>query len=352
MPSLAIAIALAISLAAPAPPPDKPAVAASQLASLEWAFEHVLSTPNGPVAVNWASLSHDREHGETFVVAEGFVRVFDRSGMEVYRFGDDGGLGNVTRVVPLEDGELVALTMLDGVRAYVRCDFRGELRERFSLSGLPPGFTPFEPDQLVYRDGKLYFAERGSMRVVVTDLSGNHKQSFRLKDLVAAATPPDADRKPASSLDGFNVDSAGNILFTMSTMFAGARLTPGGQLRTFGSRGSTPGRFNIIGGIDSDPAGNVYVTDRLRSIVSVWDRELRYLGEFGYRGDAPSNLLTPFELAVGDGRIFVAQAGKRGVKVFRARVVEPNPRIAPPPPPPPAPPPPPVQRPRPKGMLG
>ncbi len=114
----------------------------------------------------------------------------------------------------------------------------------------------------------------------------------------------------------------------MSTMFAAGIVTPAGEVRLFGSRGSRPGRFNNVGGIDADERGNLFVTDRLRSVVSVWNRELRHLGDFGYRGDSTSNLITPYEIAVGNGNVFVAQAGKRGVRVFRVQLVEP----APPPP--------------------
>jgi hypothetical protein len=322
---LPVALALVFAVAAPKPMTGRPTAkpdAVEPPQSVEATFHHDLSTATGRVALNWPSLFYDRAHDEIFVVAEGFVRVFDSTGMEVYRFGEDGALGNVTRVVVLEDGQILALSTIDGRRAYVRCDFRGDFVETFSLNGLPKTFGPFEPDQMAYRGGKLYFAERGTMRVVMTDTDGVYKQSFQLRDLVARAVSGDTERKPAGSMDGFNVDSAGNMLFTMSTMFAGATGTPRGVLRLFGSRGSTPGRFNIIGGIDSDEAGNVYVTDRLRSVVSVWDRELRHLADFGYRGDAESNLLTPFEIAVGNGKVFVAQAGLRGVKVFRVQFTD------------------------------
>lgn len=320
-----LALALSLVVAAAPQPPAKPAAKAPQLPTLEAIYEHNLSTPAGVVPLTWPAISYDRQNKELFVVAEGFVRIFDASGMEVHRFGDDGSLGNITRVLPLEDGELVLLTSLNGAPAYLRCDFRGELIAPLTLTGLPEALAKFEPDQLGYYDGDLYFAERGSMRVVVTDVMGRYRDSYRLADLVAAKIAGDLERKAPSSMDGFNVDASGNILFTMSTMFAGAVLSRTGDLRIFGSRGSTPGRFNIIGDIDADEAGNVYVTDRLRSIVSVWDRELRALGEFGYRGDEPSNLLTPFEIAVGNGKVFVTQAAKRGVKVFRVRLLSPEP---------------------------
>lgn len=346
---LALVIALALA-AAPRPAPgERPASkpAPPPLPAVEAKYEHELTTPNGVVPLTWPSLSYDPAYRELFLVAEGFVRIFDASGMEVHRFGDDGSLGQISRAAVLADGEIVLLTTIDRRRAYLRCDFRGELIARFGLTGLPEAFDDFDPDQLVYRDGSLYFAERGRMRVVVTDVTGGYRQSFDLGALVAAAVPANGDRKPATNMDGFNVDARGNLLFTMSTMFAAGVVSRAGELRFFGSRGSRPGKFNIIGGIDSDEAGNLYVTDRLRSVVSVWDGELRHLGDFGYRGSSASNLLAPYEIAVGNGRVFVAQAGKRGVKVFRVRLVEPEP----PAPPGKSPPKPPLRMP-PRGTAG
>jgi len=344
----AFAAALALAAAAPSrPPPAKPAPTpgAAELPTVAATYLHDLSTANGLVALTWPALAYDRAHSELFMVAEGFVRIFDASGMEVHRFGDDGALGYIMRVAPLEDGELILISSLNGVRTYLRCDFRGEPLGSLTLTGLPAEFANFEPDQLVYADSRLYFAERGSMRVVVTDVMGGYRFSYKLRDLVAAKiagdkVAGDSDRKPAVNMDAFNVDAAGNLLFTMSTMFAGGIVSPSGDLRLFGTRGSMPGKFNIIGGIDADEKGYVFVTDRLRSVVSVWDRELRYLGEFGYRGSADGNLWTPYEIVVGNGRVFVSQARNLGVRVFQVRIVEPKvpdeppPLSAPPEPPP------------------
>jgi hypothetical protein len=321
-----IALALALALtAAPRPAPGgsaaAPAPAPEPAPVVVVTREHDLSTATGLVELTWPALWYDRSHGETYVVAEGFVRIFDANGMETYRFGDDGSLGDLLRVVVLDDGKIIALTRLNGVRALIRCDYRGELISRLTLSGLPQAFADFAPDQLVYRNERLYFAESGKMRVVVTDVDGTYRQSFRLGDLVTAAVRSDAERQGAPSMDGFGVDASGNLLFTMSLMFAAGVVSPSGALRLFGTRGSTPGRFNIVSGIDADEEGNIYISDRLRSVVSVWSPELKHLGEFGYRGDGPTNLLAPFDIAVGGGHVFVAQAGNRGVRVFRVSLV-------------------------------
>jgi outer membrane protein OmpA-like peptidoglycan-associated protein len=346
---VALVAALALSAAVPARPPvagpGKPQE--SPLPTLVVQREHELSSATGLVALTWPNVTYDRARGETFVVAEGFVRIFNSVGMEMFRFGDDGSLGWVTRVVVLEDGTIIALSILNERRAFLRCDYRGELIARFALMNLPAPFADFDPDSILYRNGRLYFAERPRMRVVATDVDGTYRQSWDLAGIVASALRSDPDRKPQGYMDGFGVDSNGNLLFTMSVMFSAGVVSPSGDLRLFGTRGSTPGRFNNVGGIDADEEGNIYVVDRLRAVVSVWTPDLRHIGEWGYRGYGGTNLITPYEIAVGNGHVFVAQAGKQGVKAFRVRVVAPPEPPAPSPPPAPPPPRPPPRTPPP-----
>lgn len=321
---VALVAALALAASVPARPsaagPGKPQ---ETLPTLVVQREHELSSATGLVALTWPNVTYNHTRDETFVVAEGFVRIFNSVGMEMFRFGDDGSLGWVTRVAVLEDGTIIALSNLNGRRAYLRCDYRGELITRFGLVNLPVPFADFEPDSLLYRNGRLYFAERPRMRVVATDVDGTYRQSWDLAGILASALRSDPERKPANSMDGFGVDSKGNLLFTMSVMFSAGVVSPSGELRLFGTRGSTPGRFNNVGGIDADEDGNVYVVDRLRAVVSVWSPDLRHIGEWGYRGYGGTNLITPYEIAVGNGRVFVAQAGNRGVKAFRVRFADP-----------------------------
>jgi len=284
--------------------------------------QHDLSNANGLIPLTWATLSVDRTSGEFFVVADGFVRIFNSVGMESYRFGDDGSLGSVERLVVLDDGSLVVLTILNGARVFLHCDYRGDLIARWVMTGLPEGFEDFTPDAMIFRNQRLYFAEKSRMRVVVTDVDGVYRQSYQLLPLVTGIVQNDPDRKSRGSMDGFGVDPQGRLLFTSSIMFSAGVVSPSGELKLFGSRGSTPGRFNNVGGIDADEKGNLYVTDRLRAVVSVWSPDLKHLGEFGYRGYGPSNLIAPWDIVVSGDRVAVSQAANRGVKVYRVRLVQ------------------------------
>jgi hypothetical protein len=75
--------------------------------------------------------------------------------------------------------------------------------------------------------------------------------------------------------------------------------------------------FGHVKGIARDDMGNYLVVERLRAVVMVFDKEFRFLKEFGYRGSKPENLIWPSDVAVGNsGKYFVTQVMNRGVSVF------------------------------------
>jgi hypothetical protein len=50
----------------------------------------------------------------------------------------------------------------------------------------------------------------------------------------------------------------------------------------------------------------------------VFDKKFNFLAQFGYRGFKPGNLIVPDDIAIDDkDRIYVTQARKRGVSVFK-----------------------------------
>ncbi len=119
-------------------------------------------------------------------------------------------------------------------------------------------------------------------------------------------------------MDGFTLDKNGNILFTIPVFFSAYRLSPDGTMASFGAAGSGPGKFGIVSGIIADNRGNYVVSDKLRCVVSVFDNNLNFVTEFGYRGKNPQNLVIPSDLAMdGNNNLYVIQAGMRGVSVFR-----------------------------------
>jgi len=293
--------------------PPKPAAGGAGLD--HYLFD--IATPIGQARSTWAALAYDRGHDELFAVYANQVHVFNAAAMESYAFGGDGDLGLVQRVALLEDGGMVLLSSVEGRPALLKADFRGERQGELKLSGLPATFAGFLPDKVVAQGGKLHLVQSGQMRVVVTNLDGKVEQAIDLAKLVLAESGG-----MQVGLSGFTVDDEGRYLFTMPLSFVAFVMTPQQELRKFGSRGSVPGKFNVAGAIACDEHGSVFVLDRLRAVVMIWNADLHFVREFGYRGDGPDNLIAPYDLAVGNGKVFVSQAGDRGVKVFQYQPVK------------------------------
>jgi hypothetical protein len=292
--------------AAPAPPP------APRVPFYDVTYLYSLSTNFGPVPVSNAQLSYDREHHELFVSGDGPVRVFNESGMETFTFGEDPEIGFIVSIASTEDGDLVALTAREGRMALVRLSFRGELRGAIQPQGLPEDYAQFQPSIMRYANGKLYLADLGGMRIVVLEPSGAYVASYDVAEKLG-----EAKKRGDLGLRGFNVDREGNMLFTIQPLFRAYSMSPEGEIHAFGQKGSAPGKFNIVGGIARDDAGNYYVADILKSAVIIFDREFAYRKEFGYRGPKPGNLAAPEDLAASGDRLFVSQRARKGVSVFQ-----------------------------------
>ena len=279
-------------------------------------YLYTLSDFYGPVPCNWVSLTDDAGRFETYVadVADRSVRVFNSSGMEVYRFGDDGTSGTVSAVAVSPQGDIYILSRKADHSAITRCNFRGEPQGKVELKGLPPEFArDFLPDTILYRQGNLYLVDRNAMKVAVTGLNG----AFKSGDDLGALLGFDEKKRRDSGISGFSVDRKGDYLFTIPVFFSAYVVSPDKKVRIFGERGGTPGKFNVVGGIAADDRGNIYVADTLRCVVMVFDENLKFRTEFGYRGLGPGNLIAPMDLAVNNDMVYVSQSRARGVSVYR-----------------------------------
>lgn len=294
--------------------------AASPAGALEPRYAWNLATPGGAFRSSGVLLSYDAKARELFVLDGGTVRVFGESGMETFAFGADAALGGVRDVAALDGGDLLVLS--GAAPALVRCNFRGEPVATIAPR-LPAGLAGFSPAFVRARGDRVYLADPRAMTVVVLDLSGAFVRSYDVAALLDVA-----DKREETGFRGFGVDPAGNLLFTVQPLFLAAVVSPEGEVRSFGKKGSGPGKFGVVGAIAADERGNVYVADVLRSVVLVFDPEHRFVREFGYRGKAPGNLVVPADLAVGNGKVFVSQYASRGVSVFDVAGEGPAPEIA------------------------
>jgi len=300
------------------------------LAETEAAFRYQLSNFSGPVHSQWARLAVDQERNEIYALNQraNDIRIFDEHGMEIFVFGD--GYATAADIAIGSDGDLFILTTGYQTATVHLFNYRGEQVSEIALRNLPKSFAKFIPDRLVYHKKSLYLVDSSSLQVAVVDSRGYFKKGYDL-DAVVKPYLSRADEWQRSlentdwrkkqleniELSGFALDGQGNLFFTVPVLFTAFRLAPGGTVQPFGKSGSGPGKFGVVAGIATDAQGYVYVTDRLRSVVLVFNADLRFQGEFGYRGSQPSSLIVPDDVATDrSGNVYVAQAANRGVSVF------------------------------------
>ena len=285
---------------------------------VETSFLYKLSSTTGVIPTTGLKVDVDPVTKEVFVVGEGRIRIFNRSGMEVYSFGDDPELGGVMAATVNADGDFLLLSVWLNEAAVVRANFRGEFKERIIPKGLPPELSrPFVASAIGWANERIYLADLSGMRVVVLGMDGSFQALHDLAKLCDVA-----DKRADYGVKGFRVAPNGDILFTVQPLFKAYVLSADGTFRPFGVRGSAPGKFNVITGIAVDERGFYYVADILKSAVLVFDKNFRWVKEFGYRGGKPGNLFAPIDVAAGDGKVFVSQFARKGVSVFEVKAPE------------------------------
>lgn len=291
---------------------------ASAGAVVQSVFLYKLSDFTGVIPCDWTRVAVDWERNETYVLYQNIIRVFNESGMEIYRFGDDLALGQINDVAVDGEGNILLLSYanINGTPkgAVSLCNYRGELRSKIEWKNFPPDFSNYSPSSMVYRDGLLYFMSGTGMSVVVTDANGNFRKGYDLFPLLGI----EEKKRGSVEITGFSVDDRGNILFTVAVLFKAYVLSPDGKLASFGRPGGAPGLFNVVAGIAADSKGNYLVADKLKSAVMVFDSNFNFLTQFGYRSARPGSLIVPYDIAIDrKDRIYISQAHKQGVSVFK-----------------------------------
>jgi DNA-binding beta-propeller fold protein YncE len=289
------------------------AVASPALAQVQPTYLYGLSTFSGPLRLEGARLHVDPERNETYVIYQNIVRVFNPSGMEIFSFGDDLDLGQISDAAVDRNGDIILLSFKDSRSLVTRCNFRGVPVGPIEIKNLPAGMA-FTASRMIHRDGLFYFASLGTASVIVTDANGDFRKHIEFLEMLDGE-----DRKKSSGAEmiGITADQDGNLFFTVPTLFKVFKFAPDGKLTSFGRSGSSPGRFGVIAGIATDSRGNLLVTDKLKCVVMVFDKDFNFLTEFGYRGLRPENLIVPDDVAIdGRDRLYVSQGRRRGISVF------------------------------------
>jgi hypothetical protein len=281
-------------------------------------FLYKLSDFTGPIPYNWSKVFIDKTQKESYVLYQNLIRIFDKNGMEIYRFGEDLNIGAIADGDVEKDGTILLLAYgaYGPNQNYMihRVNYRGEPISRISLAGLPQEFTGFQPNRLIYYKGELYLLSQASMKVVVTDSEGRFKEGYILADIMQLTEKERDD----NMIVGFSVDKSGNMLYTIPTLFRAYIVSRDRKVTSFGQPGGTPGKFGVVAGIVADDRGNYLIVDKLKCQVMIFDQNLKFIQAFGFRGAGPANLIAPDDIGIdSENNIYVTQSRKRGVNVYR-----------------------------------
>lgn len=296
---------------------------------LKAAFQYLLSSFNGSVPSQWARIDFDPEQKEIYTLTQGVneVRIFNQQGMEIYAFGDNGDMVSAVDIACGDEGTIYILARDFYTNGIQVLNYRGELQSIVTIKSLPESFDGFFPDQMEYLGGLFYLLDSSALKIVVIDADGNLKQGHDLSSAFAAVEEgQDLEKEKSRVLEisGFSVGHDTRIYLTVPVLFSAFRLNLDESLDTFGTPGSGPGKFGVVSGIVADDQGLIYVADRLRSVVMIFDQTFLFLGEFGYRGDRPQDMIVPDDLALDqeNNSVFVSQAANKGVGVYYVKLVQ------------------------------
>ena len=291
---------------------------------------------NGPVASQWARIAVDRQQGEVYTLnrTDSAIQIFSDTAMQTFGFGENLALTSAVDIASGDNGEIFVLYRFP-VATLKRLNYRGEPIGEIKTNELTKELASFTPSFLDYQQGQLYLADAESMQVVVMTPHGKLLQNYdfriqiveKIKASRNGASQNKAQLKKIreelttlenSNWSGFSVDAQGNIYFTIAPLFSAFRAAPQAELESFGIPGGAPGKFGVVASIEADSRGNIFVSDRLRCVVLMFDHNLDFQMEFGYRGTDLQNLVVPDDLAIDtrNHKIYVAQAANRGVSVF------------------------------------
>ena len=298
-------------------------------AKLQMGFLYLLSDFSGAIPSQWARVDYDQQNNEIYThnPQTNEVQIFNHAGMEIFTFGGDGDIPSLIDIAIGDAGKIYGLPRRFGNPEVQVFNYRGQPESVIIPQGLPEELRYFRASRLVYQDGKLYLLDSKAMILVLLSLDGTflgiHDLGAKLRE-IADRQDPEREKTTEMTITDFNLDPDGNIYFTAPLQFTAFRLNIDGTFDSFGRSGSGPGKFGVISGIAADEQGNIYVADRLRSVVLLFNRDLQFQGEFGYRGGLPEDLLVPNSLAVDQhgNRVFVSQGANKGVGAYKVIIEE------------------------------
>lgn len=266
--------------------------------------------------------------GNIYVVdISGRIQKFDPNGQFLVRWGtigeEDGQFLGPSGVAVDAQGYIhISDTNSGRIQIF---DQQGQFLAKWGSQGTSDGqFTREPTDIAIDKQGNIY----------ICDFYGNNVQKFRqpgalLNDIEKDNRPTDSppefvwkisgDPNPLSHPSGLGIDGEGNLYVVDTGNQRIQKFDSNGQfLMMWGGPGSGAGQFNFVppkfnavgsGDIVVDSQGNIYVADSGNARIQKFDREGRFLVQWGSRGAGDGQFESPFGLATdGQDHIYVVDA--------------------------------------------
>jgi len=254
------------------------------------------------------SVSTDATTGEIVVsdAAGSALHVMHPAGGARFVTGMIAGLSSPSDAALTADGGFVFLdSNSEQARTIRRLDLVGEPVSYLAVSPV----AGWRPDHLTLSaDGHFLTLDNTSGLLVKHDhQSGEVLWSRSLWSNTGAET---VCGRPAVSPDG-------SIYIPLSQDHRILVLTADGRPDgSFGTLGTTPGKFSFPVDVAFGPLGTVMVLDRMRHVILVFDQEHQFITEYGRMGASPGAFYHPASLAYASGRVYVAQGFEGRVQVY------------------------------------
>lgn len=284
---------------------------------IELSYLYNLADFTGTVRYSDARVVTDPPRSEVYTLFGNEVRVFNNAGMEAYRFEVDVAAGRLVDLAVQADGDMLMLLYSTAVGEaanhwlLIRADFRGRLAQELILEA-SADTAGLLPNRLLVRAERIWLASTWQMKAACYLPDGKLERALDLAQLAGLTE----EERGNAEVSGLDVSSNGTVVFAVPVQFRVHVIGPGGEAHSFGKTGSGAGGFGVLGDVALDGQGNIFISDRQRSVVMAFSDEYRFLRESG-RISNRDWLVRPGALAIDPaGRLYVSQVRDRGVAVF------------------------------------
>lgn len=154
--------------------------------------------------------------------------------------------------------------------------------------------------------GNIYVADTGNSRIQKFDAKGTF-----ILDMGDAGDQNGRLREP----NGIAVDAKGNIYTADAARNRLMRFTPQGEFEKEWS-GTPDEEFYGPRDIAIAPNGSIYIVDQGRTRIVKFETDKENFTAWGTRGDGEGQFLESTGIAIGDGKVFVADNGNGRIQVF------------------------------------